>query len=138
MGDDFFWSMHFETQSTFINMKSTIMTRLTHFRSLSSGLLGITLLLPASYFMLTLTARLFGAKGPYYFIAPSFLQSPFSLLAFHKAQFIVCGVLLATVFNLRAYCERRHWLNAAIAFQGTILLVVLFCYTLIQHIRYEN
>jgi hypothetical protein len=119
-------------------MKPTNMTRLTHFRFVSSGLIGITLLLPGSYFMLTLTARVFGAKGPYYFLAPSFLQSPFNLFAFHKAQFIVCSVLLATVFNLRAYRERRHWLNAAIAFQGTILLVALFCYTLIQHIRYEN
>ena len=119
-------------------MKSMIITRFTQIRPLGSGLLGITLLLPASYFMLTLTARVFGAKGPYYFIAPSFLQSPFNLLAFHKAQFIVCTVLLATVFNLWAYQRRRHWLNAAIAFQGVLLLVLLFCYTLVQHIRYEN
>jgi hypothetical protein len=112
------------------------MKRLTHFSFLSFGVLGITLLIPASYFMLTLTARVFGAKGPYYFIAPSFLQSPFNLFALHKAQFIICTVLLATVFNLWAYRERRHWLNAAIAFQGVLLLVVLFCYTLIQHIRY--
>ena len=117
-------------------MKSMIMTRLTQIRLLGSSLLGITLLLPASYFMLTLTARVFGAKGPYYFIAPSFLQTPFNLFAFHKAQFIVCSVLLATVFNLWAYRERRHWLNAAIAFQGVMLLVLLFCYTIIQHIRY--
>jgi len=119
-------------------MKSMIITRLTQIRSLGSSLLGMTLLLPASYFMLTLTARVFGAKGPYYFIAPSFLQSPFNLFAFHKAQFIVCTVLLATVFNLWAYQRRRHWLNAAIAFQGVLLLVLLFCYTLVQHIRYEN
>jgi hypothetical protein len=114
------------------------MTRLNQVRPLSSVLLGIALLLPASYFMLTLAARVFGAKSPYYFIAPSFLQSPFHLFAFHKAQIIVVTVLLATVFNLWAYRERRHWLNAAIAFQGVLLLVVLFCYTLIQHIRYEN
>jgi hypothetical protein len=117
-------------------MKPLIMTRLTQIRMLGSTLLGITLLLPASYFMLTLTARVFGAKGPYYFIAPSFLQTPFNLLAFHKAQFIVCTALLATVFNLWTYHQRRHWFNAAIALQGTLLLVALFCYTLIQHIRY--
>jgi hypothetical protein len=117
-------------------MKSMIIARLMQIRSLGSSLLGIALLLPASYFMLTLTARVFGAKGPYYFIAPSFLQSPFNLFAFHKAQFIVCTVLLATVFNLWAYRDRRHWLNAAIAFQGVLLLVALFCYMLIQHIRY--
>ncbi|HLX65814.1 MAG TPA: hypothetical protein VKR41_02430 [Puia sp.] len=115
------------------------MTRLTQIRLLGSGLLGITLLLPASYFMLTLTARVVGAaKGPYYFIAPSFLQTPFNLFAFHKAQFIVCTTLLATVFNLWTYHRRRHWFNAAIAFQGTLLLVVLFCYMLIQHFRYES
>jgi hypothetical protein len=109
------------------------MMRLTHFRFLSSGLLGITLLLPASYFMLTLTARIFGAKGPYYFIAPSFLQSPFNLFAFHKAQCILLSLILAILFNLR---YRRNWFNTAIAFQGVLLLVALFCYTLIQHIRY--
>ncbi|HUB60667.1 MAG TPA: hypothetical protein VL978_08195 [Puia sp.] len=121
-----------------MNTKPMIMTRLTQVRALSSGLLGITLLLPASYFMLTMTARVFGAKGPYYFIAPSFLQSPFNLFAFHKAQIIVGTVLVATVCNLWAYRGRRHWLNAAIVFQGVLLLVALFCYTLVQHIRYEN
>lgn len=113
------------------------MIQLKKIRSLSSVLLGITFLIPASYFMLTITARvLLGARSPYYFIAPSFLQSPFNLFALHKAQFIIGTLLLATVFNLWAYRNRRHWLNAAIAFQGVLLLVVLFCYTLIQHLRY--
>lgn len=104
---------------------------------LSSGLLGITLLLPASYFMLTMTARVcLGAKSPYYFFAPSFLQSPFNLFALHKAQLIIGSVLLAIVFNLSAFRGRRHWLNAAIAFQGLLLLLVLITYTLIQHLRY--
>lgn len=117
-----------------------------HFRSLSSGLLGITLLLPASYFMLTMTARVFGAKGPYYFIAPSFLQSPFNLFELHKAQVIVVSLVLAIVFNLPAIRNERHddqpggragsWLNSAVAFQGVLLLLVLFCYTIVQHIRY--
>jgi len=112
------------------------MTRLNQVRPLSSVLLGITLLLPASYFMLTMTVRVFGAKSPYYFIAPSFLQSPFDLFALHKAQFIIGTALLATVFNLWTFRKGRHWLNAAIALQGILLLVILFCYTLIQHIRY--
>jgi hypothetical protein len=114
------------------------MTRSTHFRSLSSGLLGITLLLPASYFMFTMTARIcLGAKGPYYFIAPSFLQSPFHLFALHKAQVIISSLILAIVFNFSALRRnRRHWLNAAIAFQGLLLLLLLTCYTLIQHLRY--
>jgi hypothetical protein len=112
------------------------MTRLNQLRSMSSVLLGITLLLPASYFMLTMTIRVFGAKSPYCFIAPSFLQSPFNLFALHKAQFIIGTVLLATIFNLWAFRKRRHWLNAAIAFQGALLLIVLFCYMLIQYLRY--
>jgi len=109
----------------------------THFRSLSSGLLGITLLLPASCFMLTMTARIcLGAKSPYYFFAPSFLQSPFHLFEFHKAQIIIGSVLLAIAFNLRPIRGRRHWFNAAIVFQGLLLLLVLVGYTLIQHLRY--
>ena len=114
------------------------MKAITQFCSLSSGLLGITLLIPASYFMLTLTARIcVGAKGPYYFIAPSFLQSPFHLFALHKAQVIIGSVLLAIIFNLSALrSDRRNWLNAAIAFQGLLLLLALVCYTLIQHLRY--
>jgi len=118
-------------------MKPTTMTRLAHLRSLSSGLLGITLLLPASYFMLTMLARVcLGAKSPYYFFAPSFLQSPFHLFEFHKAQVILGSVLLAIAFNLSAFRGRRHWLNSAIALQGLLLLLILITYTLIQHLRY--
>jgi len=101
---------------------------------LISGVLGITLLLPGSFFMLTLLARiLFGTKRLYYYFAPSFLQSPFDLWAWHKAQFILGCLLLAILLN-GSY--RRHWLNTAIALQGTLLLLVLVAYTLIQHIRY--
>jgi hypothetical protein len=128
-------------------------SRPAFFRPLTSSLLGITLLLPASYFMLTMLARAcFGAKGMYYFIAPSFLQSPFHLFAFHKAQVIIGSLLLAVLFNtltiLRLRLERgqtgwqvgvyyrRYWLNAAILLQGVLLLLVLTGYTVIQHIRY--
>src|ERR1700677_1028004 len=115
------------------------MTRSTHIRSLSSGLLGITLLIPASYFLFTMTARIcLGAESPYYFIDASFLQSPFHLFEFHKAQVIIGSVILAITLNIRVFRSgrNRHWLNAAIAFQGLLLLFVLICYTLIQHIRY--
>ncbi|HEV3326436.1 MAG TPA: hypothetical protein VG052_12550 [Puia sp.] len=129
------------------------MTRQTFLRPLGSGLLGITLLLPASYFMLTLLARAcFGAKTMYYFIAPSFLQTPFHPFAFHKAQVIIGSVLLAVLFNVPAILRfrlekeqqgwqvgiyyRRQWLNAAIVLQGVLLLLVLVGYTIIQHIRY--
>jgi hypothetical protein len=107
------------------------------FRPLPASLLGITLLLPASYFMLTMLARAcFGAKEMYVFIAPSFLQSPFHLFAFHKAQLIIGSLVLAVAFNIRARQNSPHWLNTAIALQGTLLLLTLFVYTFIQHLRY--
>jgi len=123
------------------------------FRPLVSGLLGMTLLLPGSFFMLTLLARVgLGSKTLYYYIAPSFLQSPFDLFAWHKAQVILGCVLLAVVANglalLRLRAEqgkwgwviavsyRRNWLNTAIVLQGLLLLVALAVYTLVQHIRY--
>jgi hypothetical protein len=113
------------------------MTTVRNHRRLSSGLLGISLLLPASYFMLTITARIFlGAKSPYYFIAPSFLQSPFNLFEIHKAQVIIVSVILAIVVNLPSVQRKRHWLSSAVAFQGVLLLLILFVYTVIQHLRY--
>ena len=136
-----------------MKIKTTTMTRPRILRPLTSGLLGITLLLPASFFMLTVLARIFlGAKTAYLYIAPSFLQSPFHLFAFHKAQVIIGCLLLAVLFNvftiMRFRLEqsqhgwqigvyyRRYWLNAAIALQATLLLLVLIGYTCIQHIRY--
>ena len=129
------------------------MTRPTLIRPLGSSLLGFTLLLPASFFLLTVLARVcFGAKTMYYYIAPSFLQSPFHLFAFHKAQLIIGCLLLAVLLNIAAIIRfrlekeqqgwqvgvyyRRYWLNAAIVLQGVLLLLVLVVYTLIQHIRY--
>ena len=102
-------------------------------RSLTFGILGITLLLPATCFFLTLTARLcLGAKTPYYFFAPSFLQTPMNLFALHKAQVIIVCLLLAAALNARI----KNWLSTAITLQATLLLIVLFTYTLIQHWRY--
>ncbi len=125
------------------------------FRPLVSGLLGMTLLMPASFFMLTILARIsLGSRSLYYYFAPSFLQSPFDLFAWHKAQFILGCVSLAVLFNGLALLEWRiergkwgweigvqyrrhsHWLNAAIALQGLLLLLVLVAYTVIQHARY--
>jgi len=122
-------------------------------RPLISGILGITLMLPASFFILTLLARLLlGTKRPYHYIAPSFLQSPFDPLALHKAQFILGCLVLAIVTNGVVALQfqllkgrrgwevevsyRRHWLNTAIALQAVLLLVTLLVYTVIQHIRY--
>jgi hypothetical protein len=136
-----------------MKIKTTIMTRSRLIRPLTSGLLGITLLLPASLFMLTMLARIcFGTKAMYYYFAPSFLQSPFNLFAFHKAQVIIGSLLLAVLFNVLTIMHfrlergqrgwqvgvyyRRYWLNAAIALQAILLLLVLAGYTFIQHIRY--
>jgi hypothetical protein len=122
-------------------------------RPLASSLLGITLMAPACYFLLTLLARIcLGAKSPYYYFAPSFLQSPFDLFALHKAQLIIGCLLLAALFNTAAVLKlrlhqgprglelgvayRRYWLNTAIAIQSILLLIVLIAYTLIQHLRY--
>jgi hypothetical protein len=121
-------------------MKKFMTDQLTHpkvsfVQTFVSGILGIALLFPASFFLLSLLARIvFGTKTMYYFIAPSFLQSPFDPLAWHKAQFILGCLLLAILLNGTAY--RRHWLNMAIVIQGLLLLVVLVAYTFIQHIRY--
>jgi hypothetical protein len=123
------------------------------FRSFWSGVLGITLLLPATWFILSLLLRVcFGATGWYYSMAPSFLQTPFNLFAWHKAQFILGSLILATVLNglaiLRFRFQRRdsgvrigigynrYWLNTAIALQSALLLLGLVIYTLIQHVRY--
>lgn len=129
------------------------MTRPTFLRPLASGILGITLMLPGVLFILTLLARLcFGAKTPYYYFAPSFLQSPFDLFAFHKAQFIIGSLVVAAICNALAILQfrlvqgprgpevevsrRRYWLNTAVALQSTLLLLLLTIYTFIQHLRY--
>jgi len=120
---------------------------------LFSGLLGITLLMPATWFILTLLLRIcFGEKSLYYSMAPSFLQSPAALFSLHKAQAILGGALLALLVNLltvvRFHLQRgrkgwevqltyhRYWLNTAIALQSVLLFLGLLGYTFIQHIRY--
>jgi hypothetical protein len=129
------------------------MTRPLFIRPLASSLIGFTLMLPASLFILTILARLlFGTSAMYYYIAPSFLQSPLNLFAFHKAQLIIISLLLAILFNLLTIfrCRlqqgdrglevsltyRRFWLNTAVALQSILLLLALVVYTVIQHIRY--
>src|ERR1700760_4889841 len=111
--EPFFLTIHFEIQSTFKtqNIMTTSTTTRKIIPPLPAGLLGITLLFPSSYFILTLVARaLFGAREMYVFIAPSFLQSPFPLFALHKAQVIIGCLVLAVGFNLPARQNRPHWL----------------------------
>ena len=129
------------------------MTRSFFPKALTSGILGITLMAPACYFLLTILVRIFfGAKGMYYYISPSFLQSPFDLFALHKAQLIIGCLVLAVLFNVAAILKlrlhqspqgievgvayRRRWLNIAVIVQSILLLALLIIYTLIQHIRY--
>jgi hypothetical protein len=132
-------------------MQSTF--RNAYLRPLLTGILGFTLMLPACYFLLTMLARmLFGAKNPYYYISPSFLQSPFDLFALHKAQLIIDCLMLAVLFNVAAVLKlrlhkrpqgfevgvayRRYWLNTAVALQALMLLILLSIYTLVQRLRY--
>lgn len=126
----------------------------TPWQSLLSGLAGITLLLPATFFLLALLARIFlGASTLYYAMAPSFLQSPLRIFAWHKAQVILCGSVLAILLNVFTVLKfrlqqgergwevavfyRRYWLNTAVALQGSLLFLVLLAYTLIQHARWD-
>ncbi len=115
------------------------MTRTTYLSPLATGILGITLMIPGYFFILTLLARLcFGVKSLYYFFAPSFLQTPFDLFALHKAQIIIGGLLIAAACNTLTIQgqKSRHWLNAAVVLQSMLFLLFLTAYTVIQHIRY--
>src|SRR5450755_2004500 len=99
-----------------------------------SGLFGIVGLLPGTYFMLTLLVRIFfGSTRLYYTMSPSFLQSPFGIFAWHKAQLILCGVILSVLLNVLTVLRfrllrgkngpdvevsfRKYWLNTAIVLQ---------------------
>jgi hypothetical protein len=115
------------------------MTRTSFLSPLAAGIIGITLMMPGYCFILTLLARLcFGVKSLYYYFAPSFLQAPFDLFAFHKAQFIICCLLIAAACNTLIIQKQksRHWLNAAVVLQSMIFLLLITGYTVIQHIRY--
>lgn len=73
-----------------------------------SGFAGMLLLLPATGFMIALLFRVcFGLTSWYHSIAPSFLQPHFELFAWHKAQFILCCLLLAAIGNLPATLQIR-------------------------------
>src|SRR5258708_22629540 len=121
--------------------------------SLFSSLLGIILLLPASYFILTILLRIcFGSKALYYSMAPSFLQSPFNLFALHKAQFIlgclllsvICNVISILKFNLQSVkwgwegevSYRCYWFNTGLALHSAFLLRLLISYALFDHLLY--
>jgi hypothetical protein len=114
---------------------------------------GMLLLIPASYFMLTLFMRIFfRSTGLYYSIAPSFIESGSEIFPLHKSGLILYGPLLALVLNAASILQIRfhkremklqinffyskYWLNTAITFQSILLFIALVIYLVIQHYRY--
>ena len=91
------------------------------FQPILSGLLGIMLLLPASFFILTIVVRIcFGSKLLYYSMAPSFLQSPFELFTWPNAEHkLFAGSLLHSISLLFRQ-------SAAQLILGCLLLAILF------------
>lgn len=100
----------------------------------------MTLLLPASFFGLTLFARLcFGTRSMYGYMA-------------HQKHVMAGCLLVAVLFNLLAILRlrlvpgrigpevevgfRRNWLNTAVVLQGTLMLAGLVTYALIEYLRY--
>lgn len=119
---------------------------------LTSGVIGLILLIPGTYFMLTFLLRvLFGSTGLYHSVAPSFIQTGSEISSFNLSWFIFYGPLLAIILNLPAILQfqlqksemklqlrifGRHWLNTAIAIQSILLFITLVLYLVIQHCRY--
>jgi hypothetical protein len=129
------------------------MMKTVFLKSWAMSLTGMILLLPASYFMLTLFVRVvFGSTTLYYAVAPSFLEKGLEVFPLHKSEWILYGPLLAVILNaatiLQFHFRRRtmrlevkffygkYWLNTAIAFQSILLFITLVIYLVIQHYRY--
>jgi hypothetical protein len=112
--------------------------------------LGLILLLPASYFALSLTLRMiFGYTKLYYGIAPSFLESNPDIFSFNTAAWILYGPACCLLLNLptdnrqslfsgqRAVFKTHHWLNTAIFLQALMLFVLTSAWFFVQHYRYH-
>jgi len=129
------------------------MMKATFIRYWVMSVVGMLLLLPASYFMLTLLIRIiFGSTTLYYAIAPSFLEAGSEIFSFHKSGWILYGPLLAVILNAMALMQFRFqrntkkihvkifygkfWLNTAIVFQSILLFMALVIYLVIQHYRF--
>lgn len=117
------------------------------------SLVGLILLLPATYFMLTLFIRVFfGSTTLYYQIAPSFMERGQTLFPLHKSAWILYGPLLAVIINAAVMLKfkfykrskqlqvnlsySKYWLNTAIAVQSILLFIILTVYLFVQHYRY--
>jgi hypothetical protein len=116
------------------------MLRLSFFRQLASGLLGMTLLLPAAVFGLIVLKRVcFGSKWMYVYMA-------------QQTDWMIGCLIVAVLFNALVLLKvrivpgrigpevelgfRRSWLNAAVVLQGILFLLGLVAYLLIEYLRY--
>ena len=73
-------------------------------KELTRGIVGLFLLIPASYFLFTLFVRIaFGSTSLYYAVAPSLLDQTFAV--FSQAAWILYGPLLALFLNLPAWIK---------------------------------
>jgi hypothetical protein len=122
-------------------------------KPLITGVAGLALLVPASYFSIELLQRvLWGTTVRYEAIAQGFQRNAFHFYSFHGSQLILYGPLLTTLLNVSTVwrlrigrvegileCElsyRRYWLNAAIAMQAALLFLVTLGYLMVEHFRY--
>jgi len=122
-------------------------------KSWTTSVIGLLLLIPASYFMLTLCMHFFlGSTTLYYRVAPSFIEYGSVFLPLNKTSWILYGPLVAMLLNLVAILKVTFYkktmqlqingfrakcsLNSAIAIQSLLLFVVLLGYLIIQRYRY--
>jgi len=119
-------------------------------KPLTRWAIGLILLLPASYFALSLTLRMiFGYTKLYYGLAPSFLESHPDIFSFDTAAWILYGPVCCVLLNMpvstrpnmfssqSAVFKTQHWLNTAIFLQALMLFVLTAGWFFIEHFRYH-
>jgi len=122
--------------------KNATMIRVSFFRQLASGLVGVTLLLPAAVFGLIAVKRIcFGSKWMYVYLA-------------QQTQWMIGCLVVAVLFNALAQLKvrivpgrigpdvelglRKNWLNTAVVLQGILFLLGLAAYLFVEHLRWEG
>lgn len=128
-------------------------TRVRWMKSLILSITGLFLLVPASFFLVALSSRVFlGRSSLYDIVAPSFLKASDELFAFHKTSWIFFGpllvILLNSIFILLPMAWKNmngkgwqlqygnYWFNTAILLQACLLLFAVSGYLIIQHLRW--
>jgi hypothetical protein len=121
-------------------------------KPLITGVTGLALLAPASYFLFLMLVRVcFGGYPRYDSLARGYRAYAFDFLRFHGSQLILYGPLLAVFVNLPALCSvkirrtghmleceyryRKLWLNTAIALQAFLLFLVTGAYLLVEGLK---